>query len=339
MSLVDELRFEISRTINTLRRRYASTADKAEEKSILEAIDALNGKLAELDQAALLQAAGVLADATELVEQAIAAARKGPFDGYLAAMEEHLNRLYRLAGDMHAFEALAGAPEPEGDQGEVPAGGSPARAGRPVSAAGLAPPRASKVYADLESEYQAWYDACETRPEHAVNVAYYVRKLTQGRPQYELVSRDVGDIPWAFIGVIHGMECGFNFSGHLHNGDPLTARTVRVPAGRPVTGSPPFTWAQSARDALVYKGFHEVTDWSVPRMLYLLEKYNGFGYRMRNLPTPYLWSFSNLYSKGKFVRDGEYDPNAISKQCGAALMLKAVLGSATAPARARRRGR
>jgi lysozyme family protein len=59
-------------------------------------------------------------------------------------------------------------------------------------------------------------------------------------------------------------------------------------------------------------------------MLYLLEKYNGLGYRMRGVPTPYLWSFSNLYEKGKFVQDGRYDPEAVSKQCGAALMLKAV---------------
>jgi lysozyme family protein len=61
-------------------------------------------------------------------------------------------------------------------------------------------------------------------------------------------------------------------------------------------------------------------------MLYLLEGYNGFGYRRRGVPTPYLWSFSNIYESGKFVLDGKFDPNAVSKQCGAALMLKAVLG-------------
>jgi lysozyme family protein len=43
------------------------------------------------------------------------------------------------------------------------------------------------------------------------------------------------------------------------------------------------------------------------------------------LPTPYLWSFSNNYEKGKFVADGHYDPEAVSKQCGAALMLKAIM--------------
>jgi lysozyme family protein len=31
-----------------------------------------------------------------------------------------------------------------------------------------------------------------------------------------------------------------------------------------------------------------------------------------------------VYEKGKFVMDGKFDPNAVSKQCGAALMLKAV---------------
>lgn len=74
------------------------------------------------------------------------------------------------------------------------------------------------------------------------------------------------------------------------------------------------------------QGFHDVRDWSVPHMLYLLEKYNGWGYRMPRLASPYLWSFSNLYTKGKFVRDGVYDPNAGSKQRGVALLLKAVLG-------------
>ena len=38
--------------------------------------------------------------------------------------------------------------------------------------------------------------------------------------------------------------------------------------------------------------------------------------------TPYLWSFSNHYKKGKFVKDGKFDPEFVSKQCGAAVILK-----------------
>ena len=54
--------------------------------------------------------------------------------------------------------------------------------------------------------------------------------------------------PWFFLGVIHAMESRFNFERHLHNGDPLSARTVRVPKGFPKAGNPPFTWEVSAEE-------------------------------------------------------------------------------------------
>jgi lysozyme family protein len=162
------------------------------------------------------------------------------------------------------------------------------------------------------------------RSERRGEVAYYLRRLRQGQPTYAQLGAELS-IPWAFIGVIHALECGFNFTTHLHNGDPLGARTVRVPAGRPLAGTPPFTWSQSARDALMQKGYHQIDDWSVAHMLYLLERYNGMGYRRRGVPTPYLWSFSNVYEKGKFVADGRFDAEAVSRQCGAVPMLKAVL--------------
>ena len=59
-------------------------------------------------------------------------------------------------------------------------------------------------------------------------------------------------------------------------------------------------------------------------MLYQLEAYNGFGYRTRHpeVLTPYLWSFSNHYTSGKYVADGTWSPTAKSKQCGAAVILR-----------------
>jgi lysozyme family protein len=38
--------------------------------------------------------------------------------------------------------------------------------------------------------------------------------------------------------------------------------------------------------------------------------------------TPYLWSFSNHYDRGKYVADGKFSATARSQQCGAAVMLK-----------------
>lgn len=66
-------------------------------------------------------------------------------------------------------------------------------------------------------------------------------------------------------------------------------------------------------------------DWSLARTLWRFEGYNGFGYYPKGINSPYLWSFSNHYTKGKFVRDGVYDPAAVSKQCGAAAMLRALI--------------
>ena len=72
------------------------------------------------------------------------------------------------------------------------------------------------------------------------------------------------------------------------------------------------------------KKLEQVTDWSLPRILYKLEEYNGFGYRMHHpeVFTPYLWSYSEHYTSGKYVADGTFSASAVSKQCGAVVMLR-----------------
>jgi lysozyme family protein len=130
-------------------------------------------------------------------------------------------------------------------------------------------------------------------------------------------------IPWYFIACVHYMECSFSFKHHLHNGDPLTGYTTHVPANRPKVGhGPPFTFEESAVDALKLMKYDKVTNWSLPFILQKLEGYNGFGYSKRGIHTPYLWSFSNQYTKGKYVKDGVFSADAVSQQMGAAVILK-----------------
>ncbi|MBS7566733.1 hypothetical protein KHS38_20175 [Mucilaginibacter sp. Bleaf8] len=130
-------------------------------------------------------------------------------------------------------------------------------------------------------------------------------------------------VPWYFIACVHYLECSFSFKKHLHNGDPLTGYTVHVPAHRPKVGhAPPFTFEESAVDALKLMKYDQVTNWSLPFILQKLEGYNGFGYNKKGVHTPYLWSFSNHYTKGKYVKDGVFDANAVSQQLGAAVILK-----------------
>ncbi len=177
---------------------------------------------------------------------------------------------------------------------------------------------------DLRQQYQTLFSACVVNPSRVGTVNSIIARIMPNQGRYQSVAAPLG-IPWYFVAVIHNMECGLNFNGHLHNGDPLTARTVHDPAGRPPDGQPPFTWQQSANDALSSHrpSIVNQTDWSLPAILYRLEGYNGFGYRGLTPPlnTPYLWSFSNQYSSGKFIADHVFDPNAVSSQCGAAVIL------------------
>lgn len=177
--------------------------------------------------------------------------------------------------------------------------------------------------AALRAEYQQLFDTCQVRADKAADVEAVVKRMEQGRARYEAVAGQTG-VPWSVIAAIHQMECSGRFDQHLHNGDPLTGRTVHVPAGRPTTGAPPFTWEASALDSLTYQGLHKVSDWSVPGTLYQLEKYNGFGYRTRNtgVYSPYLWSYSQHYQRGKFIKDGVFSPTAVSAQIGAAVLLR-----------------
>ncbi|HET7437520.1 MAG TPA: peptidoglycan-binding protein [Thermoanaerobaculia bacterium] len=174
---------------------------------------------------------------------------------------------------------------------------------------------------EMRIEYETNYASCTTRPEFIERTNKAVARMTAARPRYEAVATATS-VPWPVIAAIHTMECGGDFDCHLHNGDSLSRRTINVPAGRPMKGKPPFTWEESAVDALTLDGFTNWTDWSVAGTLYKLEGYNGMGYRKRAVPSPYLWSGSQHYTRGKYVADGRYDANAKSSQVGAAVLLK-----------------
>ena len=328
--MANQTRGELVQAKNILLRRRANTADTAEQTTIDEALDELDEAIDAITQASLLQAAGMVASATDALERVVASARLGPFDTFLSDIQQSIGRLQGELGAMQASERLMPAPAADEPalqtsaairQPPAPSAPAPAPVPAPVPTDGTVRPINSRRFEDLRDEYGKFFDRCRLRPEFAANAEFYFSRLAKFKPTYKQLGDELG-IPWVFIGVVHGMECGFNFGTHLHNGDPLSARTVHVPKGRPTSHEPPFTWIESARDALVMEKLDKVDDWSLPHLLYQLESYNGFGYRSHFVPTPYLWSFSNLYSAGKFVGDGVFDPNAVSKQCGAAVMLR-----------------
>jgi lysozyme family protein len=174
------------------------------------------------------------------------------------------------------------------------------------------------------TEYDRMWTAMQILPAHQAVIDRDAAKILVNKVQYEGVSQQNG-VPWFVIGLIDQMEAGGGCKAHLHNGDPLSGRTIHVPAGRPpAPAEPPFTWEQSALDALQYEGFDKIKAWPLAAIAGALEKYNGMGYHNKGVPSPYLWSFSNQYKSGKFVKDHVYDPNAVSEQAGAMPILKAL---------------
>lgn len=258
----------------------------------------------------------------------ISLARKYPGGDVVALLTPLVRKLSELSARMTGTPAetvvKAGSFSLDADLSAAP--------GLPVMAELTAPARGtagiSIKFADIHDEYLATFDAAVISPAKAGMAQHQAGLLAAYRASYQPLQERLG-IPWYFVGLIHCLECNFNFGTHLHNGDTLMHRTVRVPAGRPTAdvADPPFAWLTSAMDALVMLGFQTQTDWSLAAMLYRLERYNGFGYRRRGLASPYLWSFSDRYSRGKFVSDGKYDPDAVSAQCGAAVVLKTLIAS------------
>jgi lysozyme family protein len=182
------------------------------------------------------------------------------------------------------------------------------------------PSSLKKYYIDL-------YNKCQINQGRQSIVAWHANFITSNRKRYENAV-DGSAIPWYFAGIVHGLEASFNFLAHIHNGDyPLAKLTTHVPKGRPQPWDPPYDWERSAKDAFKLQGLWDKPHWPLELILYRLESYNGFGYHSKHINSPYLWCFSNNYKKGKFVADHQYNSNAVSQQCGGAVILKSLANS------------
>jgi lysozyme family protein len=138
-------------------------------------------------------------------------------------------------------------------------------------------------------------------------------------------------MPWWFVAIVHFMEGGGKFTKHLHNGDPLTARTVNVPKGRPVMGKAPFSWEESAIDAINYmEGQNKILE-GIKRQvgsgicLLKFEAYNGMGYRTKGINSPYLYSATLSFTPlANMLRITNSTPTLVSKQPGVIPLMKAL---------------
>lgn len=151
------------------------------------------------------------------------------------------------------------------------------------------------------------------------------QKAVANKERYLSIARRSGmpDIAWVFIAVSHYRESSFDFSRSLAQGDPWNRVSTHVPAGR----GPFSSFEDAAVDALVNCAPYaaRLKDWSIGGMLTNLERYNGVGYANKGIPSPYIWSGTDQYQKGKYIRDGVFDAHTVDKQLGCAGLILAMM--------------
>lgn len=301
-------------------------AEAAGDQNAMRDLEELFEKLLRAEDKLLLNnlavSAAAVADLAEDLKVATRTVNESVSSGFLGDARNIARVLEELSGEMHEEIRHESAHEVEDSAAadNTTSGPSPAE----EIAADLQLPPATKP------AYAAAFAAMTIRPDWSKRVEAIVDSLFSEAKnrRYRAVERATG-VPWWAIAILHTLESSQNFGTHLHNGDPLTAPTVQEPKGRPVNWHPGMTWEESAIDAITVGGHRldRIEDWSVGQALEAFERYNGLGYRNRKLMTPYLWSGSNFYEKGKFVKDHGFDPNAVSAQVGAALLLRRVSDS------------
>lgn len=303
-----------------LFRLLQETSSEAGKQILRERIARLSEILEEISFTEGRLLAEELNGLSDQLIAANAAVKADPFGPAIREIQALLQRIGDAVGAV-AQETKGGIAEPP-PAAPPPAAAVALSAGAPPATAPAAP--APGQGGLLRNDYAALFQSCKIRPERADLVRRTANRLLANAPRYQAVSDTLGGtIPWFVIGIIHSLESSFSFTRHLHNGDPLGQRTVNEPRGRPGTGSPPFTWEESAADALsVTKKLDRVPAWPLEVMLDRLERYNGAGYANMGMTSPYLWSFSQHWTKGKFVEDHKFDPEAPSSQCGAGVLLR-----------------
>lgn len=141
----------------------------------------------------------------------------------------------------------------------------------------------------------------------------WIKTIEINKHRYDVISEKT-KLPFWLIGAIHGREASFNFSTHLHNGDPLNHATVHVPSGR----GPFASWELSAIDALEMKHPEKYDFSRIEVCLDFAEKYNGMGYRKMDVRSPYVWGLTDMQQPGKYIRDHIFDATVVNKRPGIA---------------------
>ncbi len=159
----------------------------------------------------------------------------------------------------------------------------------------------------------------------------------KNQARYEAVAAKTS-IPAALVAALHWRESTGDFSTYLHQGDPLGKKAVNEPNNIPIF----HKWEEAAVHALTMKDKADNRDAlnittqtkDAASLAAYSEMYNGMGYEGRGLASPYVYSGTDTYTGGKYIRDGVFSRKAKDQQLGVMTMLGSIGGMDASVAKA-----
>ena len=179
-------------------------------------------------------------------------------------------------------------------------------------------------YSQIWPRYAGYWDTMTVNSDRSQIFATQAQFAIAHKDIYSNLESKTG-VPWAMLAVIHRRESDANFNTYLGNGDPLSRRTVNVPAGRgPFLG--PNAFVAGGVDAIKVEGWSMIRDWRLEKQLYYCLLFNGVGSEAFNPPHPssYVWGGTNIQQPGKWIRDHVWSSTVMDVQPGCAPLLKQI---------------
>lgn len=131
-------------------------------------------------------------------------------------------------------------------------------------------------------------------------------------------------MPWYYGAAIHYRESNNDLRGAMVNGEKIigtSQKTTLVPENR----GPYATFKDSVQDAATLKGWRSIGPWSIERLLFTSEIWNGLGYVAKGINAPFVWAGTNHEEMGLYVRDHVFDASTEDTRLGVAAVVKRLM--------------
>lgn len=175
----------------------------------------------------------------------------------------------------------------------------------------------SQLFEDYAVSLRQRYDIARLNPIHEFEIKRAAKVYKDNLNTYKIVE-SLCQVPRELIFCLHYREANLDFTRQILNGESINQVTIKVPKGL----GPWASWPLSTKSAMNYTKIDQTKRWDLTMILVAAEKHNGLGYYYKNVPSPYLWSFTDQYQSGKYGSDGNYNPDLLDKQAGVVALLK-----------------